>query len=179
LKHVYIFLDVDGVLNHAACEGWKGLDDKLLWQCVCRDSVASLNALIEALSGRHKVSVVLSSTWRRLMTLSEFNQMMQDYGFRYEVVATTPKLAAPRGLEIQAYLDTLSEKPDAIVILDDDADMKHLLPCLVQTEYGTGDPKEDGTKPLGLRMKHVFEALRKVDIQLASLEGGHNLGDLS
>ena len=44
----------------------------------------------------------------------------------------------PRGLEIQAWMDSRNVKTEDVVILDDDADMAHLSHRLIRTSFNTG-----------------------------------------
>lgn len=84
--------------------------------------------------------VVVSSTWRMGRTVEELQQLLNDRGFiGVEVVGKTVFTShGVRGREIQTYLSNMPEKPEKFVILDDDADMEHLMPYLFKTDFNTG-----------------------------------------
>lgn len=160
----FIFLDIDGVCNSnkyfsspAYAEESSGKSDALIMLVnhYLHLDPAALK-LVNQLVDKSGAEVVVSSTWKSKYSEEEFNKMFADRGATFKVVGRTPHVYGrkfsedvPRGLEIQAYLDGLSEKPEAFVILDDRSDMKHLVKYLIQTKY------EDGLTRL-----HVDKALR-------------------
>lgn len=146
-----IFLDVDGVLNSpdfqirrfVRGQGRRPIDP------VC---VEHLNAL----TARTKARIVVSSVWRK-MGLPAIRGVLRSHGVTAPIVSTTPDLtyqsrrsglyvAVERGAEIQAWLDATRFAVESYVILDDDADMAHLLPRLVQTDYRTGLTASDADR---------------------------------
>lgn len=124
-----VFLDIDGVL-------------------VTRNSVnthtphppclAALTDLVE----RTDVRIVLSSDWRFLDTPQN---IFTKFGFAYvdHFLGITPKTEdGPRGLQIQAWLDSRATIRDGMIydkfaIIDDNDDMEHLTPFLFKI-----DPKD-------------------------------------
>lgn len=153
-----IFLDFDGVLNSMTTRGrnprgWNELD---------REMVERVNRIID----RTGAKVVVSSSWRLFERRDEngnpadpqkrLTRILQANGFRGEVIGVTPYLPQPagdhpRGIEIQAWLDE-AKHSGPFVILDDDSDMLHLLPKLVQTRDSEG-----------LQDTHVELAVRQLD----------------
>jgi len=144
-----LFLDVDGVLNSYTLIHKVHTDkhamDKELWreEHVDKLAVRRLNKILE-LTG---ASVVVSSTWRKIHSLHELRVILQRRGFKYpeRVIDVTPELWRDdagnrlyRGHEIQAWLDGFPKDVTSFVILDDDADMVHLMPMLVKTSMETG-----------------------------------------
>jgi hypothetical protein len=165
-----LFLDIDGVLNHAYTKdcvhvpadhfkvtqffdhdevdengivrlpGLHGMD---------REAVERLNRLCAAVPD---LEVVLSSTWRRTMgaKYTEMNMRRQGYAGPRIVHITPTDVRArkfsesvQRGHEIQAWLERnldleKAESDLRMVILDDDSDMVHLKPHLVQTNPYVG-----------------------------------------
>lgn len=126
-----IFLDVDGVLNTR--ETW-GFERQFPLPLVAR-----LRHLVDTTGAK----IVVSSTWRislmdRLLSNLEVGGVPRE-----TVIDATPFLqphgleAVPRGIEIQAWLDSHPEV-NTFVILDDGTDMAHLLPRLVQTDHVHG-----------------------------------------
>ncbi len=143
-----VFLDFDGVLNSMphlyAIEKTNKDKPYELWIDEQIDPVAveRLNTLLER-SGAH---VVISSTWRRIHHIDELRSMLTRRGFKYKdrVIGTTPTrwrdqegVRQYRGDEIQEWLSGHPEVT-AFVILDDESDMVHLVPKLVQTDSQIG-----------------------------------------
>ena len=143
-----IFLDFDGVLNSAEYmlfnkEEWNSGDDAGM---IDPDSVALVNQIIEKTGAK----VVISSSWRLGHTIDELKTILKRKGFIGEVIGMTPptfllnpddeenKQFSERGHEIQKWLRTQKETIESFVILDDESDMVHLKPRLVQTTWRSG-----------------------------------------
>lgn len=138
-----IFLDVDGVLINLSCYG-NGQTSDVYTRADAR-CVAALNRITDETGAR----IVVSSVWR-LGGLKRIRDILRAWGVTGKVIACTPDLAhkpngsalyvaVERGDEIQAWLDSFKRSTvESFVIIDDDADMKHLLPRLVQTEFANG-----------------------------------------
>ena len=146
-----VFLDFDGVLNS---EDWSATaadapEGEGYWGPSSLDerAVRRLNGLVAP-----GVHFVVSSTWRQVHDREALESLLKSKGFSGTILDVTPRMHRTpdgflpvRGHEIQAWLDTHAVR--AFVTLDDDSDMAHLLPHLVQT-----DPK------LGLRDEDVARA---------------------
>ena len=130
-----LFLDVDGVLNNS--DVFKISGKEFPEGHIGENEVKQLNRIVDCTA----CEIVLSSAWRQMMQLSEFIDTIVSKGFIYpnSFIGVTPhdRLNYIRGNEIQMWLDknNVSLETDKIVILDDDADMAHLIPYLVQTTY--------------------------------------------
>ncbi len=126
-----VFLDFDGVLNsHDFCERVPG-------QCIIGIdplAVAQVQRIVDATGA----AIVISSTWRLLHKLIRLKDTLFDAGLRAKILGTTPNIGRERGHEIQAWIDATPRDVDAFVILDDDSDMVHLMPRLVQTTFHHG-----------------------------------------
>jgi hypothetical protein len=154
-----VFLDVDGVLNHA---GWLqsrrrhedvGMqysfrNEEELWSACSIDPacVARLNRLYDV-----GARFVLSSTWRGMHTLPVMNRLLGYHGFTGILVGATPSLPGQgRGREIYEWMLAMNfEERPPLVILDDDSDMSPYMAHLVQTDY-----------EMGLTDAHVERALK-------------------
>jgi len=143
-----LFLDIDGVLNSHAF--WLSTGRQRHLHDLDRKAVARLNTVLD----RTGAMVVVSSTWRLHHNRTELQEMLGAYGFTGIVFGATIKESMKRGLQIQQWLDEprYSRKQsrhyvEKFAIVDDDSDMAHLLPYLVQTHM-QGD---DG----GLQDEHV------------------------
>lgn len=154
-----IFLDIDGVLNSAdyferthdereginrsAADFWQWMFDP--------DAVTVLNTIIQKTDAK----CVLSSSWRHAHTLADVRGLLKGRGFIGSLIDKTPKRAPNppyrRGNEIQAWL---AEHPEVkkFVILDDDSDMEHLMPYLVQTSWRDG-----------LKTEHIVKVLKVLE----------------
>lgn len=128
-----LFLDIDGVLcTHMSwflhghvwfeSEGVSGKLDEF--------GVKFVEQLI-----KHDVKIVLSSTWRKGVSVEEWNEK-----FSFKIIDKTVSLwgGTVRGDEIKEWLD---RHPDVekYVIVDDDSDMlPEQMDNFVQTKYGSG-----------------------------------------
>lgn len=131
-----VFLDMDGVMNGFLL--WPETAGRLWIDPAC---VARLNAITDA-SG---AVIVVTSTWRRYTRVPA---LLKRAGVTAPVIDMTPDLHEhSRGAEIQAWLDGAPDV-ERFVILDDDADMDHLLPSLVRTPFEHGLRDEHVTKAL-------------------------------
>lgn len=161
-----IFLDFDGVLNSHS--GWRSRGflpenpsrEQIEDRDICSENILMLNSIIEQTSAK----IVVSSTWRLDRPIHNLQSILSRNGCIGEVIGSTPELfvdnqRAPRGLEIQAWLDFVftesSIKNVSFVILDDDVDMAHLRNKLVKTSLFTG----------GLQSHHIAEAIKILEDQ--------------
>lgn len=161
-----IFLDIDGVLNsarHAAGRNGAAATDH--YKTHGFDGSFELDPIavnrLDKLLDDTDAFLVLSSTWR--LGGSGFGgieytvRALERNGFRHadRFVGATPRLHRTpegeervRGHEIQAWLDEFTgtaggDPTVAFAILDDDSDMAHLLPKLVQTSADVGLTDDD------------------------------------
>lgn len=134
-----VFLDIDGVLQMAQDPPGRFKPE----------AIAALNWLTEAAQAQ----IVISSAWRIMPTVP---QILRGNGVRAKVIGKTPifsgsdrldTTAPTRGREIAAWLRGWTST-EPFVILDDNADMDHLLPYLVQTAPQVGLTAEDAKRAL-------------------------------
>lgn len=127
-----------------------------------RSRVALLNGFLE----KSGAKVVISSTWRKTYPWRVFAAMLTEvFGLRGEVIGQTPhglprvhhgpySTSQPlRGDEIQEWLRTQKEQPDAFIIFDDDTDMAEVSDRHIRTDMAVGLTEEDverGLRLLGL-----------------------------
>lgn len=132
----FVFLDIDGVLNHQSFYekrhlGLLNLPEHPLNE-FCPDAVENLNQLISDTGAK----IVISSTWRLGQTVAELNRIFKEVGCKSEIFDKTPDLRRDnsdcifRGNEIYKWLsdhrDLLGSelhKFKGYCILDDDSDM--------------------------------------------------------
>ncbi len=146
-----LFLDFDGVLNSTHWSGQRPIrgllppelasqaleDERLDPVCVDR-----LQRFVRE-TGAH---IVVTSTWRHKMAVSEMIAMFALYGFiDAPIIGVTPDLRASanrtRGMEVSQYLGANQSKSISYVCLDDDADFNGLP--LVQTDPDLGLQETD------------------------------------
>jgi hypothetical protein len=132
-----IFLDIDGVfVTGDYIVNQYELTGKANGRVFNPQSVELFNQIIEQTGAK----VVISSTWRFGRSINELQELLNSKGFKnVEVIGKTGVTNhGVRGREIQDYLNTLEQLPDKFIILDDDADMEHLMPHLFKTDFNTG-----------------------------------------
>lgn len=129
-----LFLDVDGVLNRV------GTKEKSPYGTYGIEPAKA--EMVRRIMRETGCLLVVSSTWRRYRDL--LHHLWQQLGCEWKErwAGNTPILdtrtesglytAVVRGDEIQAWLDKHPEVT-RFVILDDDGDMKHLMPHLLLT----------------------------------------------
>lgn len=134
-----IFLDIDGVLNDAACLNKASkLGGEAKWLAMLSPLLISrLNTLVE----KTGAEIVISSTWRLCHSFDRLVELLTRQGLVASVIGVTPSLYKSRGDDIQQWL-TDNPEPTTFVILDDDADMWHLSNRLVKTETRRGLTEE-------------------------------------
>lgn len=151
-----LMLDFDGVLNSSAFWHAKQVaGEKIRSRDLDRQAVANLNRILEV----SDASVVVSSTWRLFYTRRALQRILNDHGFKGRIHDITPDLSVlggeyvERGHEIQAWMAQHNVSAEAVVIVDDNSDMAHLRPRLVQTDprFGlTGLDVAEALAPWGI-----------------------------
>jgi hypothetical protein len=135
-----LFLDIDGVLNSRE---WfiVNKENVLFHSGLMHRHAEDLDPqackLVNQLCTEFSLSIVISSTWRRLHSLSEIQKMFASRGLSAPIIGATPQLRSGyRGQEVDEWLYDHPGLPH-YVILDDDGDFGPHQP-LVQTnnEYG-------------------------------------------
>lgn len=160
---IYIFLDVDGVLNseNYIIKCYKKHHKPMSMNCVPFNPkcLNNLMKLVQIIENHFEVKLVLSSTWR----LSEIdceivNARLAEYGLRLS--GKTPYVEGERGKEIKDYLEHLRYKCYNFIILDDDIqDITPYFPDnIVHTDFKTG-----------LTKKCLKKALKILNIKKESL----------
>lgn len=139
-----LFLDFDGVLNHR--EGRRRVPDG--WNRLDPACVARVNEIVRRTGCR----VVVSSSWRLFGEdktdegrTARVDEILKAHGAIFDVYGVTPcipdddpEIWVDRGQEIAAWLAAHPEVDGSIVILDDYADMAHLIKHLIQTDDSVG-----------------------------------------
>jgi hypothetical protein len=143
-----LFLDIDGVLNSVNFSQ-KQVRRSLLADTsqIDPDACTKLQDLIKKVPD---LKIVISSTWRKLFSISDLKQELKLKGIDPSVIIDyTPVIHnVIRGEEIKAWLNNNSVTTFAIV--DDDADMGDLMPNLVQTDVQVGIQDKDILKIIKL-----------------------------
>lgn len=139
-----IFLDFDGVLNSRE---WfnTNLDMIQKQKTHLTRSLEQLDPaavkLVSDFANEVNADTVISSTWRRLFTLTEIQSLLVVRGWKARLpFAVTPKTdKAFRGDEVRIWMETNNFDPWVTrhVIFDDDSDFNPGQP-LVQTSFLSG-----------------------------------------
>lgn len=142
-----LFLDIDGVVNTLMIykdpvDGKHNRKHEGYYFDLCYPSdlrVSNTQAVLwlDKICHDFNLKIVISSVWRYDYEAAVESLYNSGLSRDIEVIGKTPRLDSIRGDEIQAYLD---EHPEIkkFVILDDDADMGHLIKYLVQTDIDAG-----------------------------------------
>lgn len=117
-----VFLDFDGIIN-SADYAINRKDKKKHSHADQIDERA-----VEFLNEIADWNFVLSSTWRRFMSLKDINELLQQKGFKGQILDKTPCLDHPnlRGNEIYSWVHSHimnASDFDNYVIFDDDSDV--------------------------------------------------------
>ena len=143
-----LFLDVDGVLNSTEWAGHRPhrsllppaqADQAFDEQRLDPSCVGRLREVVTAIDA----SIVISSTWRRRMSVPELIKLLALYGYNNApIIGATPEVrdsdsSVTRGTEVAAWLEANAAGSTRYVCLDDDADYLPGQP-LVQTDLDLG-----------------------------------------
>jgi len=152
-----IFLDFDGVLNSAASFLW----EKRKKTGHIQDTLSPINCSTfqYILEKYPHLSIVISSTWRRVHPMDYLKAKLTEYGIdASRIIGTTPiYYNSHRGREIREYLDEHPEIKKYAVIDDDPAALE-----AVRLEDGVDDPKGKvfaTTWEDGLSMEKALEVM--------------------
>ena len=153
MKNIFLFLDVDGVLNNEKelirrtknktypsytdlkFRSKENLDEfwasEMCWE--------NFQPIIKLFNQIPNLKIVLSTSWRNMHSIEEWNyQFSLIEGWDFEIIDRTPsnvikdelveiiggyKSSSCRGIEIQKWLDKNSDIVDKYCILDDEPDM--------------------------------------------------------
>lgn len=129
-----LFLDIDGVLNSELFfearsfggrqmkfftgKNKKRVDNLNFWsRQISERSISCINRIVEDTG----CEVVLSSTWRKYVSIPDMNTILKKRGATFSILNKTEVLFRERGLEIQKYIQ--ENCVTTYCILDDDVDM--------------------------------------------------------
>jgi hypothetical protein len=154
-----IFLDFDGVLNSEASFRMEiRRKNNRVSDTLNPVACSNLQYILEQASD---VKIIISSTWRKIHTLVELQNILNSYGVEAARVAgkTPATLSGHRGHEIRLWLD---DNPNVTqyVIIDDDGDA---ITALNHGEEGTDQKGHffETTPEDGLLFKHA-QAIAKI-----------------
>jgi HAD domain in Swiss Army Knife RNA repair proteins len=152
MERPIVFLDIDGVLNS---KQWYGratsrqeerrsqpsTDQSLLERSIDPACIQRLNRLLQ-LTG---AVVIVSSSWRKKLHVSEIVSIIEARGFCGEVIGATPSDCGTlsRGEEITNWLKENVPRGVAYVVLDDEVGTGLAIELVVVTSRDTGLTDED------------------------------------
>ena len=154
-----LFLDLDGVVNSVNSNLETDENGDTLFVRACKQVDRKLLAELARILAETGCDVVISSTWRKRFSAQEVADILVARGMPDELadrfIGVTDEEPVPydildrsgkeRGLQIQRWLDVHPER-STFAIVDDGADMAHLLPHLVQTDCMDGLTRADADR---------------------------------
>lgn len=115
-KDLYIFLDVDGVLNNSSAFY---INKKTIY-VLSHENLVAYQFLINKLREKYEIKVILSSTWRMHKTgLNKLNKFSKKYN-GLKLYGKTPNSYKYREIEIKEFCDNHNINYENILIIDDD-----------------------------------------------------------
>ena len=141
------YLDIDGVLNSEQEVMMHARRGIAVHYQFCPIACSNLQGILVAVPDAR---IVITSTWRVYHPLKELKLILaMNYIDEEKVIDVTPQgvlsqvasssvsRGGDRGDQIQKWMDN-NGTPERFVIIDDDADMGHLMPHLVRTNSKHG-----------------------------------------
>ena len=115
-KKLYIFLDVDGVLNNTSTFR---LNRKTMY-VLSHENLVAYQFLIDKSMTKYDVKVILSSTWRMYKTgINKLSKFSKKYN-GLVLCGKTPDGVDYREVEIKDFCDNHNINYDDILIIDDE-----------------------------------------------------------
>tara|TARA_R110002094_G_scaffold174597_2_gene155356 strand:- start:257 stop:682 length:426 start_codon:yes stop_codon:yes gene_type:complete len=124
-----LFLDIDGVLNRYDMFEGKGSRE-----IISDEMVARINRVVKETG----CSVVISSSWRLIMSLSELSLLLGEHGFLSETIIDRTPHIDRRDNEILVWLRDHKDVTKFAVVDDEASDLTDVEGQLVQTSFDTG-----------------------------------------
>lgn len=153
MRTIYIFLDIDGVLNSESAFIYNYQQYK---KGIAKDTVAVVdeqrliifNDLCERIKKADcKFKIILSSTWRKSNDLIKIlEDRLNEYNLTIDDM--TCHIGSLRGYQISHYCESHNISKDDVVILDDDNDMDNYIDRLINTYFRDGLTYSDTEKAL-------------------------------
>ena len=142
-KIIWIFLDVDGVLNSESAfiynhQLWEKDKNVNITAVIDEQKLIIFNDFCQKLKEQEITPrIILSSTWRKSPYLKEvLSNRLKKYGLI--LYGETPCLSKERGYEIQEFCQMHNIHKNSIIIFDDDSDMQDYSDRLVKTYFRDG-----------------------------------------
>lgn len=150
---IYIFLDMDGVLNSSKSFSENKKNKKPMRDWNYHFSYECINEFKNFLSYLNKYEIIISSSWRTLKEPMEWvKKMFEIEGIPMYKDVTNHNMKK-RGEQIEDYCAEHFISKEDVIILDDDSDMENFMDRLVKTEFATGFTRETTVAALSLITK--------------------------
>ena len=131
---LYVFLDVDGVLNNTSA--FK-LNKKTIF-VLSHENMVAYQYLIDKLRERYEIMVILSSTWRTCQTgMNKLAKYSKKYN-GLKLYDKTPNSHIRRCEEIENYCNNRNISLEDILIIDDDSMPKKFANRHIHTNENDG-----------------------------------------
>lgn len=133
-KQIYIFLDVDGVLNNEASAKLSSKKTNDL----SAENIMRLRDLINIIQARYIPIIVISSSWRYTSNgVNVLKKHLAQYNLHIDDILDLKRLSC-RGEEIKSYCQNHGISSDSVLILDDDSDMGDMAERHIKTYVRDG-----------------------------------------
>jgi len=124
-----LFLDIDGVLNR-----YDMFAGRCSREIISDEMVARINRVVKETG----CSVVVSSSWRLIMSLDELSLLLEEHGFLSEVIIDRTPHIDRRDNEILVWLRDHKDVTKFAVVDDEASDLTDVKDQLVRTSFDTG-----------------------------------------
>ena len=143
-RAIYIFLDVDGVLNnHQARKKYRGREMRI----ICDDNLLQFVELINKIEDKYLI--VLTSTWRySIDSINILKKALNKYNLKLSNCLDIAQ-SKTRGKIIMEYCQQRNILYDDIIIIDD-SDIVELPERLIKCDYNCGLSNNEVKKALML-----------------------------
>ena len=144
---LYVFLDVDGVLNNTSA--FELNKDTIF--VLSHENLVAYQFLVDKLKTKYEIKVILSSTWRMYKTgLNKISKFSKRYN-GLKLYGKTPESYDRRDVEIKRFCDDHRINYENILIIDDDPIVNELYKRHLKTNCFDG-----------LRFSDVYRCLREM-----------------
>lgn len=150
---IYIFLDMDGVLNSSKSfyENKKNKKSSKDWDY--HFSYECIHEFKKFLSYLNEYEIIISSSWRILEEPMKWVKKMFELESIPMYKGVTSYNMKKRGAQIEDYCAEHFINKEDVIILDDDSDMENFMDRLIKTAFATGFTKETTVAALKLIAK--------------------------
>lgn len=146
---IYIFVDVDGVLNCSTSKGWQSH-----YHTIDKDKVGRLNEVI--LACKPECHVILSSTWRHS---EDAKHALRGAGVSWNAETECRMSYLERDVEIRRHMEVNQIPIDNVIIFDDACNKTIWGNALIHTDFYNGGLSEEKKNEALARVRYILHGL--------------------